>query len=30
MEIDPNECRTWAQQSKAAWEVTPLVEMERG
>jgi len=30
MEIDPTECRTWAQQSKAAWEVTPLVEMERG
>jgi len=30
MEIDPAECRAWAQQSKAAWEVTPLVEMERG
>ncbi len=30
MEIDPTECRTWAQQWKAAWEVTPLVEMERG
>ena len=30
MEIDPIECRTWAQQLKAAWEVTPLVEMERG
>jgi hypothetical protein len=30
MPIDPAECRTWAQQAKAAWEVTPLVEMERG
>jgi hypothetical protein len=30
MEIDPAECRTWAQQNKMAWEVTPLVEMERG
>ena len=30
MPIDPAECRTWAQQSKAAWEVTPLIEMERG
>ena len=28
--IDPAECRAWAQQAKAAWEVTPLVEMERG
>jgi hypothetical protein len=24
------ECRTWAEQAKAAWEVTPLIEMERG
>ena len=30
MPIDPAECRTWAEQSKAAWEVTPLIEMERG
>ena len=30
MEIDPAECRTWAQQNRVAWEVTPLVEMERG
>lgn len=30
MEIDATECRTWAQQSKAAWEITPLVQMERG
>jgi len=30
MAIDPAECRTWAQQAKAAWEVTPLIEMERG
>jgi hypothetical protein len=30
MAIDPAECRTWAQQARAAWEVSPLVEMERG
>jgi hypothetical protein len=30
MAIDPAECRTWAEQTKAAWEVSPLVEMERG
>ncbi len=30
MTIDPAECRTWAQQAKAAWEVSPLIEMERG
>ena len=30
MAIDPAECRAWAQQARAAWEVTPLVEMERG
>jgi hypothetical protein len=30
MAIDPAECRSWAQQAKAAWEVSPLVEMERG
>jgi hypothetical protein len=28
--IDSALCRTWASQAKAAWEVTPLVEMERG
>jgi hypothetical protein len=30
MAIDPAGCRSWAQQAKAAWEVSPLVEMERG
>jgi hypothetical protein len=30
MAIDPAECRTWAQQARAAWEVSPLVEMDRG
>ena len=30
MPIDPAECRAWAAQVKAAWELTPLVEMERG
>jgi len=30
MAIDAAECRTWAQQVKAAWEVAPLIEMERG
>ena len=30
MAIEPAECRAWAQQVKAAWEVTPLIEMERG
>jgi hypothetical protein len=30
MPIDPAECRDWAQKVKAAWEVTPLIEMERG
>jgi hypothetical protein len=30
MPIDPAECRTWAQQAKAAWEVTPLIELEKG
>ena len=30
MTIDTAECRNWAQQAKAAWEVTPLIEMERG
>lgn len=30
MPIDPAECREWAQQVKAAWEVAPLIELERG
>ncbi len=30
MPIDPAECRAWAAQSKAAWELSPLVEIERG
>ncbi|HSD27337.1 MAG TPA: hypothetical protein VLL75_08530 [Vicinamibacteria bacterium] len=30
MPIDPAEWRAWAAQVKAAWEVTPLIEMERG
>ncbi len=30
MTIDVAECRLWAEQAKAAWEVTPLIEMERG
>ena len=30
MPIDPAECRTWAQQAKAAWEVTPLIALEKG
>jgi hypothetical protein len=30
MAIDPAECRTWAQQAKAAWEVTPLIQLEKG
>jgi hypothetical protein len=30
MPIDPAECRTWAEKAKAAWEVSPLIEMERG
>jgi hypothetical protein len=30
MPIDPAECRAWAAQVKAAWELTPLIEMERG
>jgi hypothetical protein len=28
--IDPVECREWAREAKAAWEVSPLIEMERG
>jgi hypothetical protein len=27
MAIDPAECRAWAEEAKAAWEVRPLVEM---
>jgi len=30
MPIDPAECRAWAARVKAAWELAPLVEMERG
>lgn len=30
MPIDPAGCRIWAQEAKAAWEVAPLIEMERG
>ena len=30
MAIDPAECRSWAHLARAAWEVSPLVEMERG
>jgi hypothetical protein len=30
MAIDPAECRAWAAQVKAAWELAPLIEMERG
>jgi len=30
MPIDPAECRAWAAQVKAAWELAPLIEMERG
>ena len=30
MTIDAAECRTWAEKVKAAWEVTPLIEMEKG
>jgi hypothetical protein len=30
MPIDPAGCRAWAAEVKAAWELTPLIEMERG
>jgi hypothetical protein len=30
MTIDVASCHVWAQQAKAAWEVTPLIEMEKG
>jgi hypothetical protein len=30
MAIDPAECRAWAAQVKAAWEITPLVEVDKG
>ncbi len=30
MPIDPAECRAWTAQVKAAWELTPLIEMEQG
>jgi hypothetical protein len=28
--IDAAECRRWAERTKASWEITPLIEMERG
>jgi hypothetical protein len=28
--LDLAACRAWARESKVAWEVTPLVEMEKG
>lgn len=30
MTIDVASCRAWAQRSKVAWEVTSLIEMEKG
>jgi hypothetical protein len=30
MRIDVASCHAWAQQSKVAWEVTPLIEIEKG
>ncbi|HEX9187598.1 MAG TPA: hypothetical protein VGB87_11025 [Vicinamibacteria bacterium] len=30
MTDDTASCRAWAQESKVAWEVTPLIEMEKG
>jgi hypothetical protein len=30
MTIDVASCRTWAEGAKVAWEVTPLIEMEKG
>jgi hypothetical protein len=30
MPIDTAECRAWAAQVKCAWELAPLIEMERG
>lgn len=30
MAIDPAECRAWAEEAKAAWELRPLVEMSKG
>ena len=29
MAIDPAECRTWAEQARAAWELTPLLEQRK-
>jgi hypothetical protein len=29
MAIDPAECRTWAQEAKAAWELAPLLEQRK-
>ena len=30
MTVDIATCRAWAQEQKVAWEVTPLVELEKG
>jgi len=30
MEIDPAECRAWARQVKAAWEMSPLIQQQKG
>ena len=30
MTIDPAESRTWAQQAKAAWELRPLIDQQKG
>lgn len=30
MAVDAASCRIWAGEVKAAWEVTPLIEMEKG
>ena len=30
MALDPADCRTWAQQAKAAWELSPLIEIAEG
>jgi hypothetical protein len=30
MAIDTTECRAWAEATKAAWEIVPLVEHQRG
>lgn len=30
MTVDVADCRRWAEQAKAAWEVAPLVQLKRG